>query len=664
VLGDADSFRLTKEILEERYGEERVCESRSVPGIALSPISVKHSRVPSTLIRILGFGPEALSLKITYLACSFLILIGIVLWQGASFGVFGSGFMLGWDSPNYIALANVLSKYGIAQSTSTWGYPHLYTQILAGVAYLSGNITLTERTLPLFFAFLSVYGGFLLALGISRNIHVAGLSSILQASSISFLKIFSDNNRNLMAISLAFIVMLILQRTWTRPPKWREYLSLLALTGAIAATQFETFAVLSATLVVSALLTRKRQNIVTALTIAAIPSAIMLALFPEFFLTYFQMPIQTPNQSLGPSQLLYWVGGSVLMLVLIVGGCVYSLMEWRKRGSLLGLLVLVWSTILLAIFAVIYSGVLSVQAEFGIRALLLVPSYLLIPLGALLVKDSALWLLRNRTTPLLGISKRQLAAGLTAVLLLVVLVMNFAFALPQSSLYINPFIQTSTYNKITLASNYVKDDNLGVPIIVFEGSYGYAELYRSYFGALLGENFAYYGNLSNLLQLTTTQSNSTEPYQHFWENYLSKEYLQEMIGNASGPAEYVHQSHVTSPTSVMSHTLILITPDLYNAPIPRSLTASYNDSGVYVIRPGVIASLNREVGSSYVRVSRNGTLATHPATVTTPTNTYPPVLDYVGIATVAGISLLLFALVEFYRRKDIEKQRVDDSLAS
>jgi len=90
------------------------------------------------------------------LAVSFLLLLAIFVWENLRFGVFGSGLMVGWDTPNYVFLANELSKNGPLITVSTWSYPQLYVQLLSAVGYLVGNVTLAERAIPLAFAFLSV----------------------------------------------------------------------------------------------------------------------------------------------------------------------------------------------------------------------------------------------------------------------------------------------------------------------------------------------------------------------------------------------------------------------------------------------------------------------------------------------------------------------------
>lgn len=558
---------------------------------------LRNSSEETERLSLLGFA---------LLAVSFLLLSAIFVWENLRFGVFGSGLMVGWDTPNYVFLANELSKNGPLITVSTWSYPQLYVQLLSAVGYLVGNVTLAERAIPLAFAFLSVYAAFLITLRMSGHVGIAGLSSILQVTSISFLKIVSDNNRSMMAFSLTLVAMLVVQAAWTRGPRSKEYLALTGLAAVVAITQFETFAILSLTLVVCALLTWNKQNILLSTVAVGLPSISLATLFPSYFVTYFQTPIQSPKQILSTADLTYWIGGSALLLLIFAAGCVYAFMRWRTSGNILNLLVLVWSTTLLAIYGGVLAGFLGVQAEFGVRALLLVPWYILIPIGIMLAWTTTLQMLRTIKLPTTRLNPKVIATSLAVALMLVIVFANGVFLAAQSPVYFDTFVPATTYNQIALATNYVRENGLGVPIIVFDGSYAHADLYRSYFGALVGEHFAYYGDLNSLLELKPTLSNSTDPYQYAWENYLSRSYLQELVGNSPSPSEFIHQSHITNITDLASHPLILITPSLYDSPLPPGIANFSLGLGAYVVPPGGSTYLEKPTFTPEVTLSRDG----------------------------------------------------------
>jgi len=547
--------------------------------------------------------------------------------------------MLGWDSPSYVALAKELTKSGELQTIGAWTYPQLYVQLLATLGFALGNITLSERILPLFFAFLTVYSSYLITFRISTNVHIAGISALLQAFSISFLKIVSDNNRNLMALSLSFVVILIVEGVGKGQPRLRDYLILTALTMAIAFAQFETFGILSLTLIISALLSRKIQQIITSSLIVGIPTVLTVVAFPGFLVNYFQTPIQTAKQTLGLADLSYWIGGSALTLGVFVLGYAYALRKWRRNNSTLSLLMFVWSTILLGIFFAVYVGVLPLQAEFGVRALLVIPSDVMISLGVMVVWAVILTLLRPRKLSLVRIGSRGLTTTLTAVLVVALLLANGAFGASQSGVYFNPYISTASYNKILLATNYVKDQNGGVPIFLFDGSIGYASLYRSYVSELIGENFAYYGTLSNFLQLKPTVSNSSDPYVSESEISLSRSYLAEMSGNISGPSPFIHTSYITNNSTLNSHMIVFITPELDNDTLPSVVDKFLIGNGIYVVPPLGLAGQGTAAASTVTTVSASPILA------------YPPISDIIALSATTLLFVIAVLLFDYVRAK-------------
>lgn len=406
-----------------------------------------------------------------------------------------------------------------------------------------------------------------------------------------------------MALSLAFVALLVVQGAWSKQPRVKDYLVLTVLALAIAFTQFETFAILSLTLMVSALLTLRRQNLSLSAIAVGVPSVISVALFPAYFLTYFQTPIQTPKLSLSSTDLTYWTGGSAFLLFIFAVGCAYAFLKWRKNGSILSLLVFVWTMILLAIFGGVW--LLHAQAELGVRALLLVPSYVMIPFGAMLIWLAIRRILQTKNLPVIRLGQRSTATILMAVLIAAIVLMNSTFAVPGSGIFFNTFIPATTYNKIAYAANYVRENSLGVPIIVFSGTYSYAALSRSYLGALVGEDFAYYGSLDKLLEFQPTFSNSSDPLQSASENYLSQSYLQELMGKSPGPTEFVHRSYITNTRALLSHAFILITPDLYNSYLPGVMFSFRVGYGVYVIPPNGLDNLGRTAVGSNVTIFRD-----------------------------------------------------------
>ena len=68
---------------------------------------------------------------------------------------------------------------------------------------------MVERILPILFGILLIWANSELVFRVTKNVHVAGLAAILSAISLNVLRLVSDLHRNLMALSLSMIALLL-----------------------------------------------------------------------------------------------------------------------------------------------------------------------------------------------------------------------------------------------------------------------------------------------------------------------------------------------------------------------------------------------------------------------------------------------------------------------
>jgi hypothetical protein len=526
--------------------------------------------------------------------------------------------MLGWDTPDYIRLAHETLTIGPINSIIGHSYPQLYVQLLAFIGLLAGNVTLIEKILPFFFALISVYLTFRVVSRISGNVHVAGASAFLQVLSIGFLEILSSSNRNLMAFAIAWAAILSIENTWHDNQDLRQVALSAALMGIVAATQFETFIVLSLTVIIASLFTRGKKKVFTAIGVSAAPVACLALFLPQFFSVYlssFSVPILTSRTNLTVSDFVFWTGASIPAVPLFFLGDSYLIFAWRKKGNPLALLTFVWCNILLGIFLAVSAGIIGLSPELGFRALLLVPSYILVPIGSLPLWKALSRLRASPTLPTRYLNTLRVARIAVPVLLLTIILLSAATSVPQSQIYFNPYISSTSYNKLALGLTNIRDNSLGVPVVIMNGeSVWHANLYREYIGELIGEHFAYFGSLSNLLLLMPTPSSSSDPYVFKMQNYYSTTYLEELQGNLSSPSPFIHSSFITDRNALFSHPILVITPDLYDSPIPFALGQFDLGSGVYVIPPHDLTDLSVTAPAGNVSLSRDGVDTTLPAT--------------------------------------------------
>ncbi len=548
--------------------------------------------------------------KLAYLVGSSLLLVTLTFWHYLRFDLFGSGLMLGWDTPSYVRLAEEIQRQGALQSMAGWGFPHLYPQLLAVLGFLSGNVTLAEKILPVVFALLSIFLVFLVTLSISGNVHAAGVSALLQSSSIAFLRLFSDLHRNLMAFSLSLAAMVVAQRMWYNEQRLRDYVFLSVSVGVVAFTQLETFVILSLTLLISSIVTRRIQNIVASVLAVAAPSTLLVLAFPQFVSTYLQTPIIRPTDSLSLADVAYYMGGFALALPLSLAGGTYAFLKWRKSRNVMGLLIGLWTTALLGIVLVIAAKAVSLPSELGVRALIIVPSYVLAPLGVLLLWDALSAIRTHSVFTSMHVKAVRMARILLVVLVLGILIANSAFAVSQSQTYFTPYISSTAYNKVVQTASYFGQESFGVPIVVFKGqSVWLADLYRSYVGALLGEHFAYYGDLDSLLQLRPSSLRSLDPFVSRLEADMSQRYLEELTGTFPGPLWFSHSSYVRDRATLLSHPILLISPEFYDPPLSYRMAEFHLGHGIYVVPPQGLASYPQSYTAGSVTVLRDGVSA-------------------------------------------------------
>jgi hypothetical protein len=156
--------------------------------------------------------------------------------------------------------------------------------------------------------------------------------------------------------------------------------------------------------------------------------------------------------------------------------------------------------------------------------------------------------------------------------------------------FFTPFIPRSGYEKIMETKRFLAGSSPSTPVFVFRGDppVWYVGLYRNYLGAEISEHFAYYGDIENLFRFVPSKPEiNYDPYLSQLEKYYITFYFKEMLGNFSGPPPpmYVHDSYITNVTQLMSHTIVIITPEFYNQGIPYCLKPFQIGDGIYVIPP-------------------------------------------------------------------------------
>jgi len=549
-----------------------------------------------------------------YVIIASALMILIVLLQSFKYRLFGTTLLLGWDTPSYVWMAKYTIAKGPINMIDAWGFPYFYSLIVAFFGYLTGDAVMVERILPILFGFLLIWANSELVLRVTKNVHVAGLAAILSAISLNVLRLVSDLHRNLMAFSLSMIALLLVLNLEQRKSFVnKEYLSFILLLFIIAITHFETYFILSLSLVLYGIFTKNLKKLFMLTLACVIPVAILVPLFSKFFFGYLGTIVYF-EYGLTVSIAILWTGGSWIILGFIIVGSFLFFKSKLKSKKLISL-IFSWSLVLLALISLIGAKIVPLPIDFAYRSLIILPIPVLLTLAAQGCNNFISH--HQQTKPSLSTKKRRsfkaIFRRLLPFLIALFLIGSSAFLTIQYiDVLFTPFVPRSGYEKIMETKRFLAGSSPSAPIFVFRGDppVWYVNLYRNYLGAEIGEHFAYYGDIENLFQFVPSKPKiDYNLYLSQFEKYYITFYFNEILGNFSGPPPpmYIHDSYITSVESLMSHPIVIIAPDFYNDKIPYCIKPFYIGDGIYVIPPNSKIDFSKVSYGPEITVIRDNT---------------------------------------------------------
>src|SRR5438552_3356625 len=133
----------------------------------------------------------------------------VVLVQYARYG---TERFLGWDTPFYVYQTVVIDQLGLGAALQSWHYPHLYVVLLWAIGKGVGNVALAERILPFFWLFILLAAYQRIAFGLTKSRFQANFAVVLAGVSFNTVRLLADLNRQLMALSLSLVLLVLLAR--------------------------------------------------------------------------------------------------------------------------------------------------------------------------------------------------------------------------------------------------------------------------------------------------------------------------------------------------------------------------------------------------------------------------------------------------------------------
>src|SRR5207244_519132 len=107
--------------------------------------------------------------------------------------------------------------------------------------------------------------------------------------------------------------------------------------------------------------------------------------------------------------------------------------------------------------------------------------------------------------------------------------------------------------------------------------------------AAIGPHFAYYGSIENLLEMKQTNSISADPQTKSMENFWGAAYFAELTtGFSKTSYAYYHKDMIRNTTQLLSHPIVVITPDFYDQDLPYYLLPFRTVQGMYIIPVGAL----------------------------------------------------------------------------
>lgn len=516
------------------------------------------------------------------------ILLAIVIASYLVQNILNSGLLLGgWDTPFYAWHARTVIQYGPLYFVKLISYPQLYTQLVAFFGYLSGSVILVQRVLPIVLGALQIMLYALISYRISQNVHVAGLTAILAPVAVGTLWQVSEYHRNQMAYVLSLLVVVLVSKSSAITKRRYILISLLFLT--IAATHFETFVILSLTLVLTAFIIKDWKKLVMTLFSSILALGILLLAFPDFLDKYYLNPVQqayVAKINLGYGDLVFWSIGSWLLLPIAFFGLFGLYRSARhEKNRHISLSIFVLSVLLLGLSLVL------IQTDFervAIRSILLLPVPIILALGIeqiiQFVKRLSIKIrLEGAKKRILLMKGKGRVGSVIAILLSAMVFLSLTYtSIEAMKIIMVPLLRVSGYWKIVEVRQYLEDKKLEAPIFMFHGSSLWsADEYRAYIGIEIGEHLAYFGDLENLIELKPTEPTFPSPEREI-ATFTSVKYLQDMLGNKNYLV-YPHKTFVRNVSDLRLRPLVFIVPELYDAPVPFYLKKFQVADGIYVV---------------------------------------------------------------------------------
>jgi hypothetical protein len=576
-------------------------------------------------------------------------LLSVVLLQCYSFGCH---LFLGWDSSSYAWWAVLFQEKGPLTMVLKWQYPHLYVLILSGFGSLIGSVATAEHILPLLVSLPLGYAYYVLTMRLTSHRRLGLFACFIGGTSIATIEMVSDIQRNLLAFGIAFplgaSIYLNLFAGPTNPKRlWKTALAVwIPLLLVILGTQVETYIVLSMTLLLASLSSRRWLPALQGLALVTVPVLLISPLMIGFFLRYGAET--TKLLPLGPLVALEWTWLYLSgFAILLLGVGIWSLVRIAQNHNPIARYLLLW----LSALAVLVPPALVIHVP-PTRLLFFIPLPILLALAVpvvghwLAILGRALGVGIARIRPLLprgvGASGHSFSERTRFILTLSVAFLIVAAPVIATTALnkdqFRPFVTEAEVDRLWSAAAFVHQS--GYPdaiLVVYEGRAAiFAPLFRAYFGMRVPDNLAYYGKLQFLFSLPDPSQAYAWKYDERTEGSYSATFRTEILSSIG-------------VSGILSRPIVVAGGTTYAAaPSELFLNRFERTPGIYVIPPGTLSAL--DVDTWRLFAASDCYVCAQGKSVRANWSQSPTVLEYVDLSrTTAFESTYTFSLVQQWR---------------
>ena len=498
---------------------------------------------------------------------------------------FGPDRILGWDTLVYAFSAQETARLGLSALMAEWGHPNVYVLLLTGVSVTVQDTSLAANLLPIALVGTLSLGTGLLTSKLGGRWAIV-LAVLLTATSFATFRLFIDLHRALLAFAGVTLLLYLnapQSLSKTRPGLAASFSFLLLF--LVAFSEFEIYLLFMVVVVLSLVLTRATfGGILLAVGKSLVPGILFLLINPDalgIFAGLAGAPATGVVQAL-PFDLASLYLLTLVALPLAVVGAVFIIERWKAEHGGPGLLLVLWSGILLLVLSVygVLTGTISL-----FRPLLLLHIPIFVAVGV--ERSINQWISKPEKSlgPTVSREKRKPGPSRAsahvafAVIASSLILLTGIQTIQNRSMFLLPIVDEELYSRLLESSEFIE---AGWPppiyLVMNKSRLQFLPPIRLELGLRNGPTALYYGDI-NFLPWNVAPDRTDPSVRSPRSTFLSVDHEFRRMIRMLEPG----------PFGSLSHPIVVIQPELFPRSLPDSFEQFQVREGLYVIPPNTLS---------------------------------------------------------------------------